>query len=206
MRNWFVWFAVLALLLAIGGCSTEVNEMPPGNKITYPTTEVSEPPPTIYDGIEYWEIIQDEIVSMLRKHNLYLTATTHGYPCKQFHVAPCIMADDGQVVVSGLSQEEYEKIFESVKVELHIILDRYKLAKPKTVFHGCYSMLDIFFQNWIVDENKIYDNVYSREVACYGLDLLKYYHDDKENSCITRDAIFVDIWTKYPTYTPGLCD
>ena len=113
------------------------------------------------------------------------------------------------IVLSGCSdkkyqvtQEEYEKVFESVKVDLHIILDKHKLAKPKTALHGCYSMVDIFFNNWFVDENKIYDNVDSRKVASYGLDLLEYYYDYEKNAYIIRDGFFPDVWSKYPVYMP----
>lgn len=202
MRKWFVWLVVVVLLFTISGCGIETGEVPSETETVCPTTEATELPIQALDSIEYWEIVQDEILSMLKEHNLYLSATTHGYPCKQFHVEPGIATDDGKVVASGLSQEEYEKVFESVKVELHIILDKHKLAKPKTALHGCYSMVDIFFNNWFVDENKIYDNVDSRKVASYGLDLLEYYYDYEKNAYIIRDGFFPDVWSKYPVYMP----
>lgn len=202
MRKWFVWFAIIALIFTICGCATEVDEVSSETETVSPTTEATEPPIPVLDSLDYWEIVEDEIVSMLKEHNLYLSAITHGYPCKQYHVAPGIITDDGKAVASGLSQEEYEQVFESVKIELHIILDKYKLAEPKTGFHSCYSILDIYFDNWVIDENKIYDNVYSRDVACYGLDILEYYYEYEDDFYIKKDAIFTDVWTKYPIYKP----
>lgn len=166
-----------------------------------PTTEATEAPP-IYDSIEYWDIVQDEIVSMLKQHNLYVTATSHAYPCVQLYVEPGIVTDDGKAVASGLYQEEYEEVFESVKIELHIILDKYKLAKPKTAFHGCHSIVDIFFNNWFIDENKVYDNVDSRKVASYGLDLLEYYYNYEKNNFIHRQGFWTDTWSEHPVYKP----
>lgn len=201
MRKGSILAVVAVFLFTISGCNLATDNNPSINaEITYLTTEETEPPIPTFDSIEYWEIVQDEIVSMLNQHNLYTSAITHVYPCVQFYVEPGIVIDDGKIVASGLSQEEYEEVFESVKVELHIILDKYKLAKPKSAFHGCHSIVDIFFDNWVIDENKVYDNVYSRDVACYGLDLLEYYYEYEENSYIQKDAFFDDVWAKYPVF------
>ena len=199
MRNWVAMFMVVAISITLSGCylddetsSSKCEDIDQATIATIPT----------YESIAYWEIVQDEIISMLNEHNLYLSATSHGYPCKQFNVVPGVINDDGQVVASGLSEEEYAKVFESVKVALHAILDKYKLAKPKTAFHGCYSIVEIFFDNWFIDENKIYDNVYSRKVASYGVDLLEYYYDYEEKAYIKREGFFPDIWSKHRVYTP----
>lgn len=202
MKKRFVWFIIVALLFTISGCGTEDEKVSTKTDTVSPTPEETEPPIPTLDSIEYWEIVEDEIVSMLKEHNLYLSATTHGYPCKQFHVEPGIITEGGTAVASGLSQEEYEQVLESIKTELYIILDKYKLAEPKTAFHSCYSIVDIYFNNWVIDENKIYDNVYSRDVACYGLDLLEFYYEHEEKSYIKMDTIFSDVWTKYPVYKP----
>lgn len=202
MRKWIIWLAAISLLFVISGCSTEVKGTPVDTESVPPTIVETEPPVIILDNLEYWDVVQDEIVSMLMEHGLYLRSTSHGYPCKQYHVEPGIVTDDGKAVASGLSQEEYEKVFETVKIELHIILDKYKLAKPKTAFHGCYSIVDIFFNNWFIDENKVYDNVESRKVASYGLDLLEYYYNYEENTFIHRQGFWTDTWSKYPVYIP----
>ena len=202
MRKWFIWLIVVALLFAISGCGTEVDEVLSEIETVCPTTEVTEPPPPIYDSIEYWEIVEDEISSMLNQHNLYVSATTHGYPCVGFYVEPGIVTGDGKLAASGLSQEEYAEVFEDVKEELYIILDKYKLAEPKSAFHGCHSTVEFFFNNWFIDEKKIYDNVYSRSVASYGVDLLEYYYEYEEKDYVIRESFYPDIWSKYPVYTP----
>ena len=202
MRKWIIWFAAVAMLLAICGCGTDVEGVPGDTKSEPPTIKETEPPVIVLDNLEYWDVVQDEIVSMLKEHNLYLRATSHGYPCKQYHVEPGIVTDDGKAVASGLSQEEYEKVYESVMIELHVILDKYKLAKPKTAFHGCYSIVDIFFNNWFINENKVYDNVESLKVASYGLDLLEYYYNYEENDFIHRQGFWPDTWSKQPVYAP----
>jgi signal peptidase I len=202
MRQWVIWLTAVALLFAISGCSTEVEGMPIDTESVQPTIEETEPPVILLDNLEYWDIVQDEIVDMLRSHNLYIDIISHAYPCVQFYVEPGIVTEDGKIVASGLTQEEYKEVFESVKTDLHMILDKYKIGKPKTIFHGCNSLLDIFFHNWVIDESKIYDNVYSRDVACYGVDLLEYYYEHEDNSYIKKDAIFSDVWTRYPVYKP----
>lgn len=204
MNKWYIMFPLLVLLLALNGCTSLSNDNDTSaTKVTQSATNTNEiePPILTYDSIEYWEIVQDEIVSMLNQHNLYISAITSGYPSIQFYVEPGVELD-GKIVASGLSQETYKELFESIKIELHIILDKYKLAKPKSIFHGCHSNLDIFFSNWVVDENKIYDNVYSRDVACYGLDLLEYYHEYDEGAYIQRNAFHAEIWSKYPVFIP----
>ena len=185
---------ITVLLIVISGCSTSNAEITDVNatEMTIPTL----------DSVEYWEVVKNEIVSMLNQHDLYIDIITNAYPCVQFYVEPGIVTDDGEVVASGLSQAEYEELYDCVRSELHVILDKYQLAKPKTVFHGCHSSVDIFFKNWFVDERKIYNNVYSRDVACYGLDLLEYYHIREDNSYVLREGFFTSFWEEYDVYIP----
>ena len=202
MRQWVIWLTAVALLFVVSGCSTEVEGIPIDTESVQPSIEETEPPVILLDNLEYWDVVQDEIVDMLRRHNLYIDIISHAYPCVQFYVEPGVVTENGEIVASGLTQEEYMEVFESVKTDLHMILDKYKIGKPKTIFHGCNSLLDIFFHNWVIDENKIYDNVYSRDVACYGLDLLEYYYEYEENSYIEKDGFFADVWSEYPVYKP----
>lgn len=202
MRKWVIWLAVATLLFTIGGCSIENEATLADTEIVYPTVEETETPVVELDNIAYWDIVENEIVDMLRSHDLYIDVISHAYPCVQFYVEPGVVTEDGEIVASGLTQEEYKKVFESVKTDLHMILDKYKIAKPKNIVHGCNSLLDIFFSNWVIDENKIYDNVYSRDVACYGLDLLEYYYEHEANSYIEKDGFFADVWSEYPIYKP----
>ena len=168
------------------------------------TTEATETtiPVPVYDSIEYWEIVHDEIVTMLNEHNLYVAAINSSYPCVLYEVEPGIQKDDGQIVASGLTQEEYEKLYHHIKEELHIILDKYELAKPKSAFHGCDSIVGLFFHNWFIDENMVYNNVKSRDIAVYELDLLKYYHEYEEGTYICAEGFFDDLWSEYPVYIP----
>ena len=77
MRQLVVWFTTVALLFTISGCSTETKNISSKTETTFPTTMETEPPVIILDNLEYWDIVQDEIVSMLKRHNLYVTSTTH---------------------------------------------------------------------------------------------------------------------------------
>ena len=185
-------FLAAILLLVASGCSTAGNE----------NTELKETQPVIpvLGHLEYWDIVQPEIVSMLNNHNLYVGFTTYPYPCVKFEAKPGIVVEDGEIMSSGLTEEEYQEVFEAVKKDLHSILNKYKISKPKTIFHGCNSIVTIYFHNWMIDESMLYDNVYSRDVACYSLDLLEYYYENEESSYIEIDWFATDVWTKYPVY------
>lgn len=201
MRKWFICFAIVALLFTISGCGTEIGGTLSENETECPTTEATEPSIPVYDSIEYWEIVHDEIVTMLNEHNLYVAAINSSYPCVLYEVEPGIQAADGQIVASGLTQEEYEELYYHIKEELHIILDKYELAKPKSAFHGCDSIVGIFFHNWFIDM-PMFPGVTSWDVASYKLDLLKYYHEYEDNSYIYTDSFSTEVWTKYTVYTP----
>ena len=202
MKKWFVWFAIVVFIFTLSGCSKETEEVSTAPETTSPTIVETEPPVVTLDNLAYWDIVQNEIVDMLQSHNLYIDIITHKYPYVQFYVEPGVVTEDGKIVASGLTQDEYKEVFESVKTDLHLILDKHKIGKPETIFHGCNSLLDRYFQNWVIDENKLYDNVYSWDVACYGLDLLEYYYEYEENSYIEKDGFFVDVWSKYSVYKP----
>lgn len=185
MKKWYVLCLLAVLLLVISGCSASIDETGSSNNTesVYPTeVEVAETVPLL-DSIEYWEIVRDEIIAMLNSHNLYVSHIDSGYPTVQFFVEPGIQTDDGQIVASGLSQEEYEELYQHIKEELHIILDKYVLAKPKTAFHACDSVVGIYFNNWFIDM-PMFPGVTSWQVASYELDLLEYYHEYEENSYI----------------------
>ena len=201
MRNCFALFTVIALLFTISGCSADSEKVSLQTETVYPTTEATEAPPPIYDSIEYWDIVHDEIISMLNDHNLYVAAINSSYPCVLFEVEPGIQTDDGQIVASGLTQEEYEELYHHVKEELHIILDKYELAKPKSAFHGCDSIVGIFFHNWFIDM-PMFPGVTSWQIASYEIDLLKYYHEYEENTYIYKDGFSTEAWSKYQVYVP----
>lgn len=202
MRKWVIWVTVATLLFTISGCSIEDEGMLTDAETLNPTIMETEPPVVELDNLAYWDIVQDEIVDMLQSHNLYIDIISHAYPCVQFYVEPGVVTEDGEIVASGLTQEEYKEVFESIKTDLHMILDKYQIGKPKTIFHGCNSIVEIFFDNWFIDENKVYDRVDSRWIASYGLDLLEYYYEYEENSYVVREGFSVDVWSKYPVYKP----
>lgn len=117
MRKWFIWLIVVALLFAICGCDKEVDEVLAETETVCPTAEATEPTTPVYDSIEYWEIVHDEMVSMLNEHNLYVAAINSNYPCVLYEVEPGIQTADGQIVASGLTQEEYEGLYHHIKEE-----------------------------------------------------------------------------------------
>lgn len=201
MRNCFALFIVIVLLFAISGCGAETEEAYAETETVMPTTHSTEPPSPIYESIEYWEIIHDEIISMLNEHNLYVSAINSSYPCVLYEVEPGIQAEDGQIIASGLSQEEYEELYQHIKEELHSILDKYVLAKPKTAFHACDSVVGIFFSNWFIDM-PMFPGVRPWQVASYELDLLEYYHEYEKNSYINKEGFFTEAWSKYVVYEP----
>ena len=201
MRNSYALFVIIVLLFAISGCGVEVGEANSESETEKMTTQSPEPPSPIYDSIEYWEIIHDEIVAMLNKHNLYVSAINSGYPCVLYEVEPGIRTENGQIIASGLSQEEYEELYQQIKEELHCILDKYVLAKPKTAFHACDSVVGIFFRNWFIDMPML-PGVSSWQVASYELDLLEYYYEYEENSYINDEGFYTEAWSKYVVYVP----
>ena len=81
------------------------------------------------------------------RHNLYVGVTTYPYPCVKFEPEPGVVIENGEIIASGLIEEEYREVYEAVKTDLYTILDKYKIEKPKTIFHGCNSIVDIYFQN-----------------------------------------------------------
>lgn len=200
MKKWYMLLIVTVFLLTICGCSTVTDEAALSTD-TGICEEIETTVPTL-GNIEYWDIVHGEIVAMLNEYNLYVAAINSSYPCVLYAVEPGKRTDDGEVVAVGLSQTEYEELFQSAKKELHTILDQYKLAKPKTVFYACDSIVGICFQNWFIDENKVYNNLISRDVAIYKLELLEYYYEAKESAYIHADKLFDSVWAEHTVYTP----
>ena len=201
MRKWFVWLTVVALVFTISGCGIEAGEVSAETETAYPTTEATEPPIQVLDSIEYWEVVNDEIVSMLNEHNLYVATINSSYPCVLYDVEPGIQTEDGEIVASGLTEEEYRELYNHIKEELHSILDKYELAKPKSAFHACDSIVGIFFHNWFIDM-PMFPGVTSWWVASYEVDLLRYYHEYEENAYIYKDGFSTEAWSKYQVYVP----
>jgi predicted small lipoprotein YifL len=201
MRNCYALFVIVVLLFAISGCGIKVGEANFKSETEKTTTQSSEPSSPIYDSIEYWDIVQDEIVAMLNEHNLYVSAINSSYPCVLYEVEPGIRTENGQIMASGLSQEEYEELYLHIKEELHTILDKYVLAKPKTAFHACDSIVGVYFKNWFIDMPML-PGVNSWQVASYELDLLEYYHEYEDNSYISKDGFHTEVWSKYVVYAP----
>lgn len=199
MRNCFALFITIVLLFTISGCDVELENYETETENL--STQSTEPLRPIYESIEYWDIVHDEIVTMLNDHNLYVSSINSSYPCILYFVEPGIQTENGQIVASGLSQKEYEELYLHIKEELHIILDKYVLAKPKTSFHACDSTVGIFFSNWFVDMPML-PGVNSWQIASYELDLLKYYHNYSENSYINKEGFFTEAWSKYDVYVP----
>ena len=195
---------VITILLFASGCSVDDVEIEPSTniEIVHPTEEQTEVTVPALDSIEYWEIVREEIISMLNRHDLYVSHIDSGYPCVHFFVEPGVKTAEGKIVAAGLPMEQYEELYQCVKEELHTILDQYKLNKPKTAFHACDSIVGVFFYNWFVDEQKVYDRVDSLQVASYQLDLLEYYHDYEEDTYMRMQGFSVDPWSKYAVYTP----
>ena len=162
----------------------------------------SEPALVTMDSIEYWEQVRSEIITMLNEYDLYVSYIDSAYPCVQFHVEPGRAWSDGTIVAYGLSQAEYSELRKCVIEELHVILDKYCLAKPKTIFHACDSIVGIYFNNWFIDKNKVVDNVLSLQMATYELDLLEYYYEYDEGYFLHKDAFSETIWEKYTVYKP----
>lgn len=197
-------FIAVVLLFAICGCNTVTSEGDPSTNVetTYSTVAETEATVPVLDSIEYWDVVQEEIIAMLNQNNLYVSAIDSSYPAVVYEVEPGKQTGDGKIVATGLSQEQYEELFQIIKEELHIILDKYKLAKPKSAFHACDSIVGISFNNWFVDEHKVADRVESLWVASYQLDLLEYYHNFEEDAYMRMEGFGENIWSKYAVYIP----
>ena len=201
MKICYALFIIIVLLFAISGCVVGIGGTYFESKTEPPDTQSTEPSSPIYDSIEYWDIIHDEIISMLNEHNLYVSDINSSYPAVLYNVEPGIKAEDGKIIASGLSQQEYEELYQHIKEELHTILDKYVLAKPKTAFHACDSIVGIYFKNWFIDMPML-PGVNSRQVASYELDLLEYYHEYEDDSYIYKDGFHAEAWSKYVVYVP----
>ena len=182
------------------------EETTPAVKPTTPSEPPVETKPItpipVLGNIEYWDIVKPEIISMLNEHNLYVAYIDNGYPYVNITVEYGIKNEDGKAIATGISQSEYNDLVEQVKQELHVILDKYQIEKPKTWFHACNSHLGIFFKNWFYDENRTPRKVISVEVAYYQIDLLEYYYEREEDSFILMNGKSETVWSKYPIYTP----
>lgn len=200
----FILCLATVLLLLICGCTTTTGEAEQSTSAEQPhqadsTAETTVP---LLDSIDYWEIVHDEIISMLHRHNLYVASINSSYPCVLYDVEPGSETDDGEVVAIGLSQAEYEELYQCIKKDLRAILDKYELSKPKTIFHACDSRVGISFYNWFLDKNKVYDRVTSWQVASYQIDLLNYYHDNKEGEYTCWGGFSDQRWSEYEVYVP----
>lgn len=203
MKKWYALFLVAVLPFSICGCGevTTQEELPNNTETPEPIVEETEATVPALDSSEYWDIVQAEIIAMLNSHNLYISAINSSYPCVLFDVEPGKKTDDGKIVAVGLSQQEYEELFRCIKEELHNILDKYELNKPKSAFHACDSVVGIFFYNWFVDM-PMFPGVNSWQVASYQLDLLEYYHDYEENAYMRMEGFNEEAWVKYTVYKP----
>ena len=163
MKKLCIGFLIIILLLTVIGYLTDSGEIEsselPETSYIEEESEITQPTVPMLENSEYWEVVRDEITDMLSIHDLYISHINSAYPCVQFYVEPGKKTDDGTAVASGLSQGEYEELYQSVKEELHVILDKYKLAEPKSLFHACDSVVGIYFNNWFVDEQKVSDRV-----------------------------------------------
>ena len=157
---------------------------------------------TKLDNIEYWDTVKPEIIAMLEAHNLYVAYIDNGYPYVNITVKYGVINNEGKFVATGISQSEYEAIYASVKQELHEIIDKYQLAKPKTIFHACSSKLGIFFHNWFYDKHGTPYKVVSKEVAYYQIELLEYYYNRIAGNYIMMEGASETVWSKYPVYIP----
>ena len=185
----------------------DTEETTPAEKPTTPSeppVEImpTEPTTPVLGNIEYWDIVKPEIISMLNDHNLYVAYIDNGYPYVNITVEYGIENENGKAIATGISQAEYDDLVEQVKQELHVILDKYQIEKPKTWFHACNSHLGIFFKNWFYDENRTPRKVISVEVAYYQIDLLEYYYEREEDSFVLMNGKSETVWSKYPIYTP----
>lgn len=203
-KQWYILCLATVLLLLICGCSTTTAaaESSTNTEKSHPIDDEAEAAVPLLDSINYWENVHDEIVSMLHCHGVYISAINSSYPCVLYYVEPGIETDSGKIMAVGLTQAEYEELYQCIKEELHIILDKYKLAKPKTVFHACDSDVGVFFYNWFLDKNKVYDRVISREVGSYQIDLLKYYHEDRDGDYTCWGGFSAQKWSEYEVYIP----
>lgn len=68
-------------------------------------------------------------------------------------------------------------------------------------FHGCDSIVGIFFHNWFIDM-PMFPGVTSWQIASYEIDLLKYYHEYEENTYIYKEGFSTEAWSKYQVYVP----
>ena len=202
MKKWYMLFMVVVFLFTISACdvSTDQREYPINTEITEVTIEETEATVRVLDSIEYWDIVQEEIIFMLNQNNLYVSTIDSAYPAIIYEVEPGKQTDDGKIVAAGLSQEQYEELYQHIKVELQIILDKYELAEPKSAFHACDSIVGISFYNWFIDKNKVADNVESLWVASYQLDLLEYYHKYEEDAFVIMEGFSENVWSKYVVY------
>ena len=197
LRKCLLGLCIISLIAPTSGCESGINKEASILDSTISHSTVLE-----LDNIEYWDEVGVEIVTMLNEHGLYVSAINSSYPCVFYYVEPGKQSNDGQIVAAGLSKEEYEKLRQRIVEELHSILDNYRLAKPKTVFHACDSIVGIVFNNWFVDNSRITDSVISLEVANYEIDLLKYYYEHEEGSYVYVDGMSENIWLKYNVYEP----
>ena len=210
MKKLYLWICLVALLAFAAGCSA-VDYQQESDQHTQPstfsneeTTSTESPPqtPLTLGNIEYWDAVKPEIVDMLNAHNLYIDYIDSGYPCVNFHVEHGVKNAEGIIVASGLSPDEYRELVESVKKELHAILDKYRIEPPKTIFHACNSTVGIFFNNWFYDEQQVVLKLLSSDVASYQIDLLEYYYENEDHQYILRDGFFESVWEKHPIYVP----
>lgn len=184
----------------------DTEETTPVVKPTAPSEPPEETNPNasvpVLGNIEYWDVVKPEIISMLNDHNLYVAYIDNGYPYVNITVEYGVKNEEGKAIATGISQTEYCELVAHVKQELHVILDKYKIQKPKTWFHACNSHLGIFFKNWFYDEQRTPHKVISEEVAWYQIDLLEYYYERGDDSFTLMNGMSETIWSKYPIYTP----
>ena len=217
IRRRVICFAILIALL-FSGChiiadsnksdmnATETTKLDFVDQVTIEANTESETTGVISNALdeeEYWELVQEDIRSLLSEHNLFVFRIGTEMPYINYYVEFGKPSTDGRYTPAGLTKEECAALKECIQKELVAIISKYQLdggngfwSKPS------HAVLGLFIYNRFINTNYTPAEIEQYCVSGYQVDLLDFYNKHDENSFVRMDYFDSSPWDKFEIYTP----
>ena len=147
---------------------------------------------------EYWALVGPKLETLLNENGFVIFRADTREPYCNLHVEYGFATEDGKYRASGLDQSEYEEKINSVKAQVHELLNMYTLHIEDGLFAGPdRDILGLHFHNRFVKEYVTHSEVERHDIADYQIDLSKYYTG-------RQDFVRLDdmSWKDMPVYKP----
>lgn len=153
----------------------------------------------ILEESEYWDNLHSKLRELLRKHNLFITRIDSRIPYYNYHIEVGVYAGDNKYRPTGITEEKYVELFETVKQELYGILDEYAIEHSGGLF-GAPSryIVGLIFYNRF--NSSLYGYAAELGVASYQVDVVNYYYNREHDRAIVMDEFSNFHWQGNEVY------